>query len=482
MIDHYPISFANKAIVYYIAVVALVSLLWFRYRMDLQFVFFGVLEVSAFFYFAAHLPIRWRKYTPVAFVKQLFWVALGIRVVYVIFSYFYYNLMTGKPFEYGSADAWIYHLAAQDMARFMRGGNFNIPEILVKAYGSEVGLSDSGYPTYLAFVYYLSGSSVMVARLLKALWSAFTCVLMYRIAARNFGEPVARMTGIFCLLMPNLIYYCGLHLKETEMLFLVAATMDMAEQLLRTRKFNIWLVLPLALGVFALLTMRTVLGGVMAIAILMAFVLSSSRVAGWGRRIAVGILVLGMLGLVFNEQITAELNQTYQDGRAAESQQRSMSWRAETNRFAKYAGAAVFAPLIFTIPFPTLVDVDQQYNQQLINGGNYVKGLLSFFVIFAFVMLVFGKSMRKGLYSDSWRNHVLPIAFVVGYLIVLVFSSFAQSERFHIPVLPFELMFAAYGLTLLTKKDTKMVRLWYAGMFVAIVGWSWFKLAGRGLT
>ena len=34
------------------------------------------------------------------------------------------------------------------------------------------------------------------------------------------------------------------------------------------------------------------------------------------------------------------------------------------NAFAKYAGTAVFAPLIFTIPFPTMVNTPYQENQQ----------------------------------------------------------------------------------------------------------------------
>ena len=72
---------------------------------------------------------------------------------------------------------------------------------------------------------------------------------------------------------------------------------------------------------------------------------------------------------------------------------------------------------------------------------------------------------------------------VLGYLVVLVFSSFAQSERFHQPIMPFEFMFAVYGLSIaLSKKKYKQWYIyWCVVMFVAVIGWSWFKLAGRGL-
>ena len=50
------------------------------------------------------------------------------------------------------------------------------------------------------------------------------------------------------------------------------------------------------------------------------------------------------------------------------------------------------------------------------------------------------------LLSGRWRKHVLIGAILVGYLVVLVFSNYAQSERFHLPILPLHLMFAAYGI------------------------------------
>ena len=156
-------------------------------------------------------------------------------------------------------------------------------------------------------------------------------------------------------------------------------------------------------------------------------------------------------------------------------QDANMQWRSERsngNRFANMAGSAVFAPLIFTIPFPTLVDIPNQETQQLLNGANYVKNVTSFFTIIALVLL---------LISGEWREKVLPIAFMCGYLVVLVFSNFAQSERFHIPILPFSLMFAAYGISQMKNKHKRWFVYWIAFIFVANIGWSWFKLRGRGM-
>ena len=142
-------------------------------------------------------------------------------------------------------------------------------------------------------------------------------------------------------------------------------------------------------------------------------------------------------------------------------------------KFAKYAGAAVFAPMIFTIPFPTMTEVPGQENLKMIHGGNFVKNITSFFTILALFILLF---------SGDWRKHVLPIAILCGYLVVLTFSSFAQSERFHLPSVPFAMMFAAYGISYMRNpKYKRWFRMWCVLMFIAAIAWNWFKLAGRGM-
>ena len=110
----------------------------------------------------------------------------------------------------------------------------------------------------------------------------------------------------------------------------------------------------------------------------------------------------------------------------------------------------------------------------MIHGGNFVKNILSGFTIAALFILLF---------SGDWRKYVLPLAILCGYLVVLVFSTFAQSERFHLPILPFSLMFAAYGISKMNEVwwIKKYYPYWCALMFVAAIAWNWFKLAGRGM-
>lgn len=451
-----------------------VSIIFYRAILPFSFIFVGVLSIVGFFYYANVLSKRWCFISNKVFEHHLWRNGLIIRIVYVIASYIFYQAMTGMPFEFGSADAYIYHRCAEGMANMMKNDNWNIPTILDTTMGKHVGLDDSGYPTYLSIIYLITGDSIIIARFIKAVLSTYTVVLMYRLSRSHFGESVGRMTGICCLLMPNLIYYCGLQLKETEMLFLITFFLQKGDELLSARNFKLQNVMPVAVAALVLFTFRTVAGAVAILSMLVALVLTSSRVVKWGRRLVMIILAGAFLGLMVGNQIKEEV-QELANTDVRGQQQQNMEWRskrANGNSFAKYAGAAVFAPMIFTIPFPTMVNTPDQQNLQMIHGGNFVKNILSGFTILALFMLVI---------SGDWRNHVFPGAFLIGYIIILIFSNFAQSERFHFPILPLELMLAAYGISQCGNREKRWYTLWCIFIVVVCIGWSWIKLKGRGL-
>ena len=165
-----------------------------------------------------------------------------------------------------------------------------------------------------------------------------------------------------------------------------------------------------------------------------------------------------------------EETQILWEGRA-ENQSVGYEWRAETNSFAKYATASVFAPLIFTIPFSSMVATLGQENQMMFNGANFIKNIMSGLTILAVFLLIV---------RGDWRKHVLPMAVMMGYLVVLVFSNFAHSERFHFPVLALEYMFAAFGVTQLTNKHKRWYVIWLIGICIANIAWAYIKLVGRG--
>jgi hypothetical protein len=142
-------------------------------------------------------------------------------------------------------------------------------------------------------------------------------------------------------------------------------------------------------------------------------------------------------------------------------------------KWAKYATGSVMAPIMFVMPFPTMVDVDQQYNQQLMNGGNYVRNFLGIFVLIALFSSIF--------VLKNWRDLSMLWAFPVSYLGVVCMSGFSNSERFLLPGLPFLLMLSAYGVSLMNARNFRWVKVWYWVVPVMAIGWAVFKLGSRGL-
>ena len=467
MLTYFPRYFSTRAVLCYVVTLALVSAIFISRVLPYQFVLFGMASVLIFFIFSTRLTTNWNKYPSNLFVKKLFVTAVIIRLVYVVFIYFYYLEVTGEPHAFHAGDELFYQEAAS----------------LLKEVGLEpflwnlnrfVAFSDSGYCWWLALEYYIMGTHVLTARLVKCVIDAFSCLLMYNLAKRNFGEAAGRMTGIFCMLMPNMWYYCGVTLKETEMAFAVILFVERADQALHGEKITFQNILLPGLLILVMFTFRTALAAVMVMALVGALILSSGKQLQTWKKLLYGSVFAVLMFMTVGAEIVEETQQIW-EGRET-NQQEGYEWRAQRengNAFFQYVSATVFAPMIFTIPFSSMVEVWNQENQMMMHGANFIKNILSGFVIYVLITL---------LVSGKWRQHVLPIAVTCGYLVVLVFSNFAHSERFHFPVLAFELMFAAYGVTLMTNKHKRWYRMWLVGMCFANIIWAWIKLAGRGLT
>ena len=465
MLTHFPRYFSTRAIICYAVTLALVSAFFISHVMPFQFMLFGIVPVLLFFTYSNKLTMNWQHLSERIFTRRLFVTSLVIRIACVIFIYYYYLGANGSPFKFGSGDDTFYDY----IGTLWREYGFNETVSLIREYAA---FSDRGYCWWISFNYLLFGTHVLPHRLLKCLIDAISCVLIYHLGKRNFGESTGRIAAIFCMLMPNMWYYCGVTLKETEMAFLTILFVERADLALRAPKITFQNILLPGLIILAMFTFRTALAAVLAAALVGALILSSGKqLQTWKKILYSAVFAIWMLLTVGTEMIE-ETRQLWEG--SEDNQTTGYEWRAARengNTFAQYATASVFAPLIFTIPFSSMVAIPDQENQMMMNGANFIKNVLSGFTIFALISLLF---------SGKWRRHVLPIAVTCGYLVVLVFSNFAHSERFHFPVLAFELMFAAYGVSLVTNKHKRWYTMWLVGVCVANFIWAWIKLAGRG--
>ena len=467
MVPYFPKQISYRAIGVYLVSLTVISLVYFQYAMKNEYILFGILLVTSFFLLTSKWTREWGAIPEKRFLRQIFWIAFSLRLIWVIFSYYYFKNATGVPFEYGAADSLGYHGEAEWLAS----------EPWSKAWEyylgpGSYGVSDVGYPLYLTVLYKIFGPVIIIPRLLKALLSAYMCILVYRICNRTFEESTARMATIMCALMPNLIIYCGFHLKETEMLFLEVLFLERTDYLLRSRNVNFWNILVPTLLAGSLFFFRTVLGAAAVFSFATAVLFSSAPTMkkGWRRTaiIAWGLLCILVAG---GGTIMTEVEGIW-EAREENATNKRFEQTVRGNQWAQYATGTVMVPIVVALPFSTMVDVDQQYGQQEKHGGNYIRNFMAFFAILA---------IYEALRQKKWRDFSLIGSFVIAYLGVVSLSGFANAERFLLPGLPCLIMMWAYGVANLRKGTYKLLNPWCVVVFLMEFGWAFFKLGSRGL-
>lgn len=436
------------------------------------------ISIVLFFYGGQSMSKSWERKKDKDFVKNIFITGLIIRVLWILYCYFLFNMDHYGHIYGDDADTGWYMRFGKDLSLWISGDSkYTLSQIIDQ---NRSAVDDVGYPMWLGIIYFIIGAEndVFVPFVLKCIMGAYCAVCIYRIAKRHFGEGTARMAAIFICLNPNMIYWCGTMFKEVEMVSLCCLAIDNFDRVLNSgQKYTFRSLLPGMLAAIGVFFFRAPLAIVIFLAIFAHIAMVSNRVMSIGKKILAGVIVGAILLVSMGDRIRTQSEQLL-DRAQSDKQNVNMEWRANReggNSFAKYAGAAVFAPLIFTIPFPTFNQANEaQLLQIQLSGGSYIKNILSFFVIIVMLMM---------LISGEWRRHVFILAYTVGYHVILVMSEFAQSGRFHMPVLPMILLFAAYGIQI-AKTNWKLKRWFPIALVIEVVAclaWNWFKLKGRGM-
>lgn len=481
-----PSRIATSGIVTSAVALAIILLLFSANAMPAYLYLIFVLEIGLFFGAAQHFSHAWARFKPKTFAQYLFVGGLLLRIPFTLYHHLDNVSHFGLLYFDKLADIEVYvGMPKYAVDAILQRGDWNFIEEFMK----YIAIDDLGAPILNTFILLLTGNAnpCGAVLVLNVILGAITPIFMYNIARRHFGEDVGKMTAIFCMLNPNMIWWCSSLMKETQMVFFTCWFLDRMDAVLMRGKVSVAEVIPVALIGMYVFLYRAALGILLFMAFFAALVLMSQRLVSFGKKILAGLLVMIVLLVGFGQQMQ-EQAQMLRLQALGEGQRQNMEWRSRRehgNAFAKYASKAVFAPLIFTIPFPTLTYThENQVALMEVAGGNMIKNLFSFFVILTMFLL---------LMSGEWRRHVFPIAYLIGYLIILAFSVYAQSGRFHMPTLPFEMMFAAYAIKLIQQnvpitkhvgRKTTYMRWYNYWCFLCVafaVFWQWFKLKGQGI-
>ena len=241
----------------YLLALVVISVAFREHALQLKWMLWGIGEVLFFFVLTTVFYPRWKNDEPKKFWRKVFWVALAIRLLYVIFSYYYFMHTVGIHFDVPGDGLGYYNRSAR-LSRYIRSGDFGYVIDFIRNY--SFGYSDHGYLIWLTILHTIFGTNVLVPRVFKALMCAYLCIVVYKLASRTFGERTGRLAAVMCVFMPILIQLTGMHTKEMEMIFLSILALERMDYLIRSKKYTFWNILFPILLVGLSFGFRTVIG------------------------------------------------------------------------------------------------------------------------------------------------------------------------------------------------------------------------------
>lgn len=451
----------------YLLALVVVSVAFKDFALQAKWVVWGLGEVLFFFVLTTVFYPRWKVEELKLFRRKAFFTALAIRMLYAYLICYYYYYQTGVAFEYGAADSIGYHKTAVELSHNVRDGYINVFQYL---NANTMGFSDQGYTLWLTLVYTIFGPSLLTPRLFKALMSAYLCLVVYRLGSRTLGERTGRLASVMCVFMPILIQICGMHTKEMEMIFLSILALERMDYLIRSRKYTFWNILCPILLTGLTFGFRTIIGMCLIFAFLVFIVLSPNNLVNKkGKTITLVATVVLFFVFLFSP-IGREMKIIYKL-KFTDLNYQSEKYEANDLKYSQLAKSWFLAPGAFVLPLAPMVEPSPDHNK-MIHGSTYVKNFLAFFAMLALVVVF---RQRK------WRDFSLIGTFELSYLVLIMFSFAANSERFHEPAIPIILIMSAYAMTHLRHKELRLFYVYCGLLFVALLAWNWLKLSARGM-
>ena len=451
----------------YLLALLVISIVFHDHALELKWMLWGIGEVLFFFVLTTIFYPRWKDDKPKKFWLKVFWVALAIRLLYVVLSYYYFKLSLGFAFD-GPGDAVGYYNRSVALSRYIRRGDFGIVIDFLKSY--SMGFSDHGYLIWLTFLHTIFGRSVLVARVFKALMSAYLCIVVYKLSSRTFGERTGRLAAVMCVFMPILIQLTGMHIKEMEMIFLSILALERMDYLIRSKKYTFWNILFPVLLIGLSFGFRTVIGMCLIFAFLVFVILSPNHLVNRKGKIITLSVTVAVFLVFFFTAVGSEMKIIYRLNFSG-TDYMAKKYESLGLKYGEIAKSKYLFPGAFVLPLSPMVDISPDHNK-MIHGSTYVKNFLAFFAMLAIVIAI---RQRK------WRDFSLIGAYELSYLAIIMFTFTSNSERFHEPAIPLILVMAAYAMTHLRRKDLKIFYVYCGVLLVALFVWNWLKLSARGL-
>jgi 4-amino-4-deoxy-L-arabinose transferase-like glycosyltransferase len=429
----------------------------------------GLAVVFLFFLGLNYYSTQWANRTYVELEKNIFFVSFIVRLIFVGYLYLltYWFSPGSFPFEINAADSWVYHNVTIEMADAPIKQWSDIIEKRMK------GQSDYGYPIYQGFVYSIFGPYTFIIRFLNAIMGSLTVLMIGRIVNLSWGSNHAKMSAIVAMLFPTLIWYCGIQLKETLMVFILVGLFYLIWKARSEVRLKLQVIVICFLLCFILFFFRTFLAFLVLISLLLFFIpLNQKRLGtGWLISLMLGLYLFYSLGVANN--IFNDVNNQIADSEDFFS--RNLENEKSLLGNVKFDQVAL-APLIVIgaaiTPFPSYLDTEARQLSIFSRFQNdLVRNMMYFFMYFGLYQVL----------KKKFKEYLAIVFFFLAYLGVITSAANSFQARFHMPIIPFAIIFIGVGIAEYKAKHHRNWLIYLILIFIAQLSWTYFKLNIRGI-
>ncbi|MGI9145248.1 MAG: hypothetical protein ACR2IK_01650 [Chloroflexota bacterium] len=156
-----------------------------------------------------------------AFCKRLFLAAYGLRLAIALPTHYFARLANGNGSFF--PDDYTNDLVAEWLVRIARGDG------TVSIFAGHQHLLDGLYPYVLMGIYAVFGYSPILPKLLNAGLGALSAVLIFGIGSRVFRARAAMLASIGAALVPTMLVWSIVTLKESAVLFVALLALRLVQ-------------------------------------------------------------------------------------------------------------------------------------------------------------------------------------------------------------------------------------------------------------
>lgn len=309
-------------------------------------------------------------------------------------------------------------------------------------YRQETFSITPAYPLFLAGIYKVFGQSYDVVRIVQAILSALTCVLIYLIARNLFNRKVALIAGLIIVIYPSFILQSTAILTETLFIFLLVLAMLCLVLCLEKSSMKWGLVAGVSFGLATLTRPVALFFPILILPLVFLYKKKPPLLAAFKNFILIIIaMFLIMSPWIFRDYLGLEAVPSSQKvsneivaSRDVHKAVRSMKKATDKDHFSQ-----ILSNLYKLYRYPFLKQGTPQIKIWI---------LLFYYLLLATALLglIFG--------YKKWRRF-LPLILIIIYITfphIIPGEVFQVSARYVFPIMPFIIILSAYGINIWTKK------------------------------